>query len=83
VDQRRRCRPRRSLGASAAFSSSPHRSGLRAMTALLTGLLLGAAIWAVYSEWLVPIFGWGVLGIGLLVLTAIWLVLVVREPVQA
>jgi hypothetical protein len=51
------------------------------MTSLVTGLLLGAGLWGVYTSWLAPIFGWPVLFLGLFLLTVAWLYLVIREPV--
>jgi hypothetical protein len=51
------------------------------MTRLLTGVLVGAATWGIYTSWLVPMFGWVWLLAGLAVLAVITGVLIVREPV--
>lgn len=50
------------------------------MTALLTGVLLGAASWALISSWLAPIVGWPLLIVGAFLLTCGWVYVVVTTP---
>ena len=49
------------------------------MTALLTGVLLGAAAWAVISTWLAPVLGMPIVFVALFLLAVAWIYLVSTE----
>jgi hypothetical protein len=52
------------------------------MTALLTGILLGAATWGIVSDVLAPALGWHVVIVGMFLLFVAWVALMVQpEPV--
>jgi hypothetical protein len=48
------------------------------MTALLTGVLIGAATWGIYTSWLAPLVGYPLLIVGLFLLCCLWAYLVTR-----
>lgn len=49
------------------------------MIQLLTGILLGAASWALISNVLAPVVGWPLLIVGLAVATGLWGYLMVMD----
>jgi hypothetical protein len=53
------------------------------VTALLTGLLLGAATWGVLTDVLAPALGWPLLIVGMFLLFVAWVALMVQpEPAR-
>jgi hypothetical protein len=48
------------------------------VTALLTGLLLGAATWGLLTDVLAPVIGWPLVIVGLFLAFVAWVALMVR-----